>query len=295
MAARTLPKSASRPPSVAILGLGNWGSSLARALTASGTPPVEIVRRRSGRMPAGIPTAAPVHTWTHAALQADILWLCVPDAQIAPAAARIARQLASRPHATLPCVFHASGALDSSELEPLRALGCAVAAVHPLMTFPPSAKRSASPSLAGVPFAIEGDRRAQRAAFQLVRRLGGDPFLLDATQKALYHAFGALASPMLVSLLHATAQAGIATGASKTQAMRRMRPIVERTVANFFAQGAAASFSGPIARGDHGTIRRHLQALGGDPELLRVYRALANYAAQHLPARNRPALVRLLR
>jgi predicted short-subunit dehydrogenase-like oxidoreductase (DUF2520 family) len=294
MAARTLPKSAPRNPSVAILGLGNWGLSLARALTTSGTPPVEIVRRTPGRRPAGISASVPVRSWKRAALEADVLWLCVPDARIAPSAERLARQLAARPHSALPCVFHSSGALDSSQLESLRALGCAVAAVHPLMTFPPSARRRANVSLAGVPFAVEGDRLAQRVAFRLVRCLGGDPFLLDAPRKALYHAFGALASPMLVSLLHATVQAGAATGASPAEARRRMRPIVERTVSNFFAEGAAASFSGPIARGDHATIHRHLQALGGDPDLLGVYRALALHATRHLPARNRSALTRLL-
>lgn len=292
MSARTSPRRTARPQSVAIVGLGNWGTSLARALAAAGNPPSEVIRRRSQPL-AGALRAVPVHTWAHARLDSTVLWLCVPDAQIAATAARLADYLSDRPRRTLPCVFHSSGALTSQELEPLRALGCPVASVHPLMTFPPSARRRAI-SLAGVPFAVEGDARAGQAAFRLIRRLGGHPFRLSAAQKPLYHAFGALASPMLVGLLHATALAGASAAGTPRQARQRMRPIVEQTAANFFAHGAAASFSGPIARGDSGTIAKHLHALRRHPELLNIYRALAGFAAQKLPARNRKHLASLL-
>jgi predicted short-subunit dehydrogenase-like oxidoreductase (DUF2520 family) len=292
MPARTSPRHTARAQPVAIVGLGNWGASLARALAAAGTPPAEVIRRRSQPLTGALHTV-PVHALAHATLGAPVLWLCVPDAQIAATAARLATRLSDRPRRTLPCVFHSSGALTNQELEPLRALGCPVASVHPLMTFPPSARRRAV-SLAGVPFAVEGDARAGRAAFRLIRQLGGHPFRLSAAQKPLYHAFGALASPMLVSLLQATALAGAAAAGSPRQARQRMRPIVEQTVANFFACGAAASFSGPIARGDHATIAKHLHALRRDPELLHLYRALARFAVQKLPARNRKHLVALL-
>jgi predicted short-subunit dehydrogenase-like oxidoreductase (DUF2520 family) len=292
MPARTFKRRSARPQRVAIAGLGNWGASLARALAAAGNPPAEVIRRRSQAL-AGALRPVPVHTWAHATLDASILWLCVPDAQIAATAARLAARLGDRSRHTLPCVFHSSGALTSQELEPLRTLGCPVASVHPLMTFPPSARRRGV-SLAGVPFAVEGDARAGQAAFRLIHQLGGHPFRLSPAQKPLYHAFGAMASPMLVGLLHATALAGAAAAGSPREARQRMRPIVEQTVVNFFAHGAAASFSGPIARGDSGTVAKHLHALRRHPELLNIYRALARFAAQKLPARNRKQLASLL-
>src|SRR6185312_9983036 len=164
-----------------------------------------------------------------------------------------------------------------------------VASVHPLMTFPRryNHRSETQRSLADVPFAIEGDTRACRAARKLVRVLGGDPFTIQSKNKALYHAFGVFASPLFVAFLVATREAGVAAGLTQKQAQQRMRPIVERTLMNFFTSGSRESFSGPIARGDTGTIIRHLHALRAHPQLLSTYRELALLALESLPAQNK--------
>ena len=286
-------------PSVTIIGHGNWGAALAAALKNSGIPLHEIVARskpsmqRTSKAHAG----ARLTLLRDAALDADVLWICTPDASIASVARQLASRLAKNPRRKPPVVFHSSGALASTELAALRTAGASVASVHPLMTFPKASFLQREPQqgvLTGVPFAIEGDARACRAARQLVRALGGEPFIISTADKPLHHIFGAFASPLLVALLTAAMETAVAAGYTRAQARRRMRPIVERTISNFFANGPERSFSGPIARGDASTIARHLEALGPYPELLAIYRELTRFALDSLPAQNGHPIQKLL-
>ncbi len=248
------------PRTVSIIGRGNWGSSLAHALAAAGIT-------LDGR-------------------QADIVWLCVPDRAIASVTKRlVARGLRAR------ILVHSSGALSSQVLAPAAAAGAAIASVHPMMSF---ATRTPV-SLAGVPFAVEADAGTRRILNALVRRMGGRPFAVSAAHKALYHAVGVLASPLLVSHLEAAQEAALLAGFSPRQAQELIEPIVRATVDNFFSRGAAQSFSGPLARGDGETIRLHLRALDPHPMLADVYRSLARYALDALPGPGKAPLRRLLR
>lgn len=285
-------------PRVTIIGFGNWGTALTGALVRAGVPVREILlpmrsdsrkraRKLFPRIPIGTVGASPLH--------ADLLWICTPDAEIANVASELASRLENLPRRRLPIVFHSSGALDSGELAPLRTLGIRVASVHPLMSFPRSARTATRPySLAGVPFAVEGDAAAQRLARKLVRSMKGDAFSLAAADKPLYHAYGAFASPLLTAALTAAMQAGIAAGYTGREAQRRMRPMVERTMRNFFESGTEQGFSGPLARGDAATIQRHLDALRPFPALLAMYAALSSFALQTLPSRNTKQLLALL-
>ncbi len=292
-------KKSQNPASVTLIGLGNWGTSLAAALFSAGIPICEIVLRASSAQSQrlakklGARLATLSRTGSSAAqLDADILWICTPDAAIASTARELAahRLQHSRSQHSHPIVFHSSGALSSAELAALRNAGASVASVHPLMTFP----HRRPTSLAGVPFAIEGDARAVHAARRLVRQIGGQPFTLHADQKASYHAYATFTSPLLTALLAATQAAGRAAGLSSAEALRRMQPIVERTVANFFAERPAQSLSGPVARGDTATVASHLATLASHPELQQIYRALQSFAVTALPGKQKPALRKLL-
>jgi predicted short-subunit dehydrogenase-like oxidoreductase (DUF2520 family) len=246
--------------SVSVIGRGNWGSSLAHALADVG-----VLKQEA---------------------DADILWICVPDAAIARVAKRLARQDLSG-----KIVVHSSGALSSEILRPARKAGAAIASVHPMMSF---ATRTPVP-LVGVPFAVEAEGGPRRILTHLVRQIGGSPFAVSAGHKALYHALGVLASPLLVSHLLAAQEVALQAGFSRSKAQDLLEPIVRATVENFFARGAQKSFSGPFARGDAETIRLHLQALEPHPMVAGVYRSLALYALDALPVPRKKRLRRALR
>jgi predicted short-subunit dehydrogenase-like oxidoreductase (DUF2520 family) len=270
-------------PSVSLIGLGNWGSSLARALTDAEVPLHEVVvrGRRSARKSV---RALPLINLDRARLEADVLWLCVPDASIAQVTARLVKRVADR-GLQGQIVVHSSGALSAGVLQAAAKTGASVGSVHPLMSFP-----TRTPvTLKGVSFAVEADAASRRVLNPLVRRIGGRPFAIKAASKALYHAVGVLSSPLLVSHLAAAHEAAARAGFSPRQARRLIEPIARASLDNFFRNGPAKSFSGPIARGDVETIRLHLQALKPHPILASIYRSLALYALDTLPSLGRKA------
>jgi len=175
-------------------------------------------------------------------------------------------------------------------LQPFRAKGFSVAAVHPFMTF----VRGSQPSLAGVPFAIEGDSQAGRIARSIVRRVGGKPYAIGKKEKNAYHAWGTFASPLLTALLATTEHVAAMAGVPPKEARQRMLPMVLQTVRNYGEFGAPHGFSGPIVRGDVATVRQHLEVLRRSPIPRQVYTALGNAALKYLPAKNKPSLKRLL-
>lgn len=219
-------------------------------------------------------------------IEADLVWLCVPDDAIV----QVAHSLAERADWKGRVALHSSGALGSDELAVLRRRGAQVASVHPMMTF----VAGSQPALAGVPFAIEGDAAAVRASRRVVKKLGGKAHAIRKLDKVAYHAWGTFASPLLTALLVTTEQVAAVAGVSQREAKRRMLPILQQTLANYAALDAAGSFSGPIVRGDVETIRRHLGLLRKAPAAREVYVALARAAALYLPGKRKELVQRLL-
>ncbi len=186
-------------------------------------------------------------------------------------------------------VAHSSGALAVDVLEPARRAGAKIASAHPGMTFP---TRRVVP-LQGVMFGIEArGPSVRRELSALVLRLGGVPFTVKPEAKALYHAAGVMASPLLVSALTAATETARLAGLDEKTAAKWVRSLTGATVANVFAKGPQSSFSGPFARGDAATITLHLEALAEHPILADVYRSLAHHAVCALPVKNRRALLK---
>src|SRR5579864_3662079 len=284
-----LPGMAAKPL-VAIIGAGNFGAALAVSLKRVGYR-IEAVIARSGgaSLKKGTSLAKEIGARAltdPAALQAHLIWFCVPDGEIARAARALARTLEWKGRVAL----HSSGALTSDELGALRGRGAAVASVHPLMTF----VRGSRPPLAGVPFALEGDAAAVRLARRVIADVGGHAYPIRKRAKAGYHAWGTFASPLFTALLATTEQVAELAGVKRKDAKRRMIPILLQTLANYAAFDSGDAFSGPIIRGDVDTVKRHLQVLRSVPAARDVYSALARAALRYLPAKNKKLLKRLL-
>jgi predicted short-subunit dehydrogenase-like oxidoreductase (DUF2520 family) len=278
-------------PRIAIVGPGRLGCALAQELRRSGYRITEIASRNSiaSRRKARA-LAKKVHAVAaidNPRLDADLIWFCVPDREIAKAA----RQMAQVADWKGKIAFHSSGALASEELSVLRRRGAAVASVHPLMTF----VSGSIPSLHGIPLALEGDARAVRAAREIARDLGAEPFSISKSKKSAYHAWGGFTSPLLIALLVTGERVAHAAGLSPADARKKMLPIVRQTLANYAKLGPAGAFSGPIVRGDAQVVRRHVKELKKIPGAKDVYMSLARAGLRYLPLRNRKELEKLLK
>jgi predicted short-subunit dehydrogenase-like oxidoreductase (DUF2520 family) len=255
--------------SIAIVGVGRLGTALAQRLSEAGYKVSKINSRISARPKR---------------LSADVVWFCVPDAEIATVARSFLEVEWENKFA-----FHSSGVLASDVLAPLRRAGASVVSVHPLMTF----VKGSVPDLTGVSFAIEGDPAAVRVARQVVRNLGGRLVKIRKPDKVAYHAFATMICPLLVSLLATSEKTAGLAGISAADSRRRVLPIVRQTLRNYEKLGPAKAFSGPIIRGDVETIRAHLKALARAPSAKSAYAALARAALEFLPNRNRRQIARI--
>ena len=220
-------------------------------------------------------------------LDAELIWFCVPDREIAS----VARILSKSTQWKKKIAFHSSGALASDELTVLRRRGAAVASVHPMMTF----VSHSLPSLAGVPFAVEGDRAAVRLARQIAHSLQASAFIIRKQDKAAYHAWGAFTSPLLVAALVTMEKIAHAAGLTAADARKKMLPIVKQTMQNYDRLGPAGAFSGPLVSGDIETVRQHLQVLKNIPGARDLYCALARAALLYLPVSQRQKLQKTLK
>jgi len=277
-------------PLVAIVGAGNLGAALALSLQRVGYSIEAVIARSRGaslkkaeRLAKEVGALALVDP---VALRAHLIWFCVPDAEIA----RVARALAGKVDWKGRVALHSSGALTSDELAVLRGRGASAASVHPLMTFVPGSR----PSLAGVPFALEGDAAALRVARHVLEDMGSHVYPIRKKDKAVYHAWGTFASPLFTVLLATAEQVAALAGVNPKAAKRRMIPILLQTLANYAAFDAAGAFSGPIVRGDVDTVQRHLRVLRNVPAAREVYAALACAALQYLPVKRKKSLKRAL-
>jgi predicted short-subunit dehydrogenase-like oxidoreductase (DUF2520 family) len=259
---------------VAIVGAGRVGQALGRLLARADYTIAEVVARRAASARAAarfIGAGRPSSIRALDRLGADLVLIATPDDEIATAAARLAALPRSFEGAV---ALHTSGARDAEELEPLRARGAAVGSLHPLQSFP--TPELALGRVAGSIFALEGDRRAVAAGRRIARALGGRPVRLRAGSKALYHAAAVLASGGVTGLLDMSLDALERAGLDRATALRAVMPLVEGTVANVKRVDTAAALTGPVARGDRGTIERNRAALAAlDPEVAAVYDLLA--------------------
>ena len=221
---------------VAIVGSGRMGQALAAALARCGVE----VDGPHGRGATGS--------------EADVVLLCVPDAEIGPAAALIEPGR---------LVGHCSGATTLEPLEPHEAFS-----IHPLLTVTgPTARFD------GAGCVVAGTtERALGTATALARTLGMRVAVVPDEDRAAYHAAASMASNYVVTLAGAAERLAESVGLDRALLV----PLVRAAVENWASEGAARALTGPIARGDEATAARQRSAVAAHaPQLLAVWDALA--------------------
>lgn len=198
------------------------------------------------------------------------LLFCVADDNLSGLAAAWAEALDDHGSSTVRHAIHTSGLHRGEVLAPLRAAGAAVASWHPLVSLA-SPRRGA---FRLVTFGVEGDADAVAMARDLSRVLGAESVLVKPEVKPLYHLAAVFGSNYLVACLAvACRQLRASLADDDDLALRHLLPLARSALENLAESGLAAGATGPVTRGDVGTIRGHLEAL--DPTARNLYRLLA--------------------
>ena len=172
---------------------------------------------------------------------------------------------------------HTSGAAGPEALAALQSQGVAAGVLHPLQTVPTPIR--GRESLPGSTFAIAGDREAVQWAADLVRAIGGRSLLVPADGWAKYHAAAVMVSNHYVALVDAALSLLEDAGVGRQVGLESLRPLIQSTAENVARSGPEFSLTGPIRRGDAGTVAKHMAALAtAAPDIKELYIAASRRA-----------------
>jgi predicted short-subunit dehydrogenase-like oxidoreductase (DUF2520 family) len=254
---------------IGFIGAGTVGTALAILLNSKGYRFVGASRRSrssSRSLPKVVSNLHLLDSNQEVADAAELVFITTPDDAIA----EVARQVKwRRGHS----VVHCSGADSTDILEPARKSGAMVGGFHPLQTF--AGVEQAVENIPGSTFAIEAEEPLLTALKDMAVILGGQWIELKAGDKVAYHAAAVFACNYMVTLVKLATDLWQTFSIPPDQATRALLPLMRGTLHNIETIGIPQCLTGPIARGDTGTIRKHLEALSQKaPALLSTYQEL---------------------
>ena len=252
---------------ITIVGAGALGHALALSIHRAGRRIDRIVSRSKER---GHKLAESVNADLVPScdgLQGDVVILCVPDDVIRS----VARQLAC-PSGSI--VAHCAGSRGLDVLDTCACRSIHVGSIHPVMVL---ARGGRGPdAIKGATAAIEGDAFSGPWLHQLALDLGMKAVDIPPDKRAIYHLSAAMVGGLMTGLLAAAADLWKILDLDRSTAVDALAPMVREAGLNLEKLGVPDVVMGPAARGDVGTIRKHLDELEAHaPYLLPLYRELA--------------------
>ncbi len=250
----------SRMNSIGFIGAGTVGTALAASLSKQGYPVTGVYSRSlssSERLAGRVPGCRIHNSSQELADRSDFVFITTPDDAIATVVTQTQwRQGQS--------VVHCSGADSTAVLEPAHHAGAGTGCIHPLQTF--AGIDHAIENLPGSTFALEAKEPLLDVLKEMAARLGGHSVVLEAKDKVLYHASAVIACNYLVTLVKMATELWETFGVSSPEATRALAPLLRGTLNNMVNIGFPNCLTGPIARGDIGTVKKHMEALKQDRE-----------------------------
>jgi predicted short-subunit dehydrogenase-like oxidoreductase (DUF2520 family) len=250
------------------IGAGTVGTALSVRLSGLGYPVVAVssLSRTSAQKLAQAFKDCRVFDSQGVADNAELIFITTPDDAIA----RVASEIKWRPGQG---VVHCSGADSTDILEPAKKSGAQVGVFHPLQTF--ASVKQAMENIPGSTFALEAEESLMKTLKEMAISLGGNWVEVKAGDKVAYHAAAVIACNYLVTLLKLATDLWQTFDVPPQQATQALLPLLRGTIHNIETVGIPQCLTGPIARGDVGTIKKHLDALErATPHLVSTYREL---------------------
>jgi predicted short-subunit dehydrogenase-like oxidoreductase (DUF2520 family) len=255
---------------VGVIGAGRVGAVLGAALSAAGHDVVAAsgLSAASAERAARLLPGVPLVPADEVVAAADLVVLAVPDDTLAGLVSGLAGTGAWRAG---QLTFHTSGAHGLAVLAPAERAGVLPLALHPAMTF--SGAPEDADRLAGAPFGVTSRPEYRAVAETLVLEMGGEPFFVAEDDRRLYHAALVTGANHLVTLVAEAAD--LLRTAGVGDPARVLAPLLTAALDNGLRRGDRG-LTGPVSRGDVGTVREHLATLAERaPDSVAAYVAMA--------------------
>jgi predicted short-subunit dehydrogenase-like oxidoreductase (DUF2520 family) len=260
---------------VAIFGMGRFGRALASALAQRGNPPVRIGGRGKPHAE-GMELVVDTGAFLHALPRETLIILSVRDDSLPEVASAFAVLPTVRDYA----FAHTSGASGLAAIKPLTETGARTGVFHILQSLP---TEKGERRIGGSYSAIAGTDVLSKLS-ELAVLLNTTPITLHEHQWATYHAAAVMASNALLGLLDTGREMLEGIDIPPDAAEQMLLPLVQGTLDNAREYGLALALTGPVVRGDAGTIKRHLEVL---PEEMRETYSAVIQAVIRLAQRSR--------
>jgi predicted short-subunit dehydrogenase-like oxidoreductase (DUF2520 family) len=254
-------------PKIGFIGAGTVAKTLSVALSQKGYPVVAVSSRYGksaaelARLIEGCRTG---DNNQQVADEAELIFIATPDDVIAAAADEVEWRAGQS-------VVHLSGADSTDILAPAEKYGASTGCIHPLQTFAGSKQKN----LPAITYAIEAAEPLLATLKRMAADLGGYFIEIKAEDKVLYHAAAVFVCNYLVTLVKTATDLWQGFDIPQEKAIPALLPLLRGTIDNIETSGIPQCLTGPIARGDSGTIKKHIKALqAASPDLLPLYREL---------------------
>jgi predicted short-subunit dehydrogenase-like oxidoreductase (DUF2520 family) len=267
---------------VGVVGAGRVGAVLGAALARAGHRLIGVsaVSDASLARAADLLPGIPVLPVQEVVTRAELVVLAVPDDALADLIVGLGSTDAWQAG---QLVVHTSGRHGLEVYAPVATRHLLGLAVHPAMTFTGTAIDL--DRLLDCCFGVTAPEPLRPVAEALVLEIGGEPMWIEDSARGMYHAALSHGANHLVTLVAQSMQALAAAGVEAPA--RMLGPLVAAALDNTLRVGDAA-LTGPVARGDAGTVAEHLRQLQSlTPDVRPTYVALARATAERALASGR--------
>lgn len=251
------------------IGAGRVGTALAVLLSGKGYPVIAVSsrsRNSAENLARAVAGCSVYDSNQDVADNADFVFITTPDDAISAVAAQVGWRSGQS-------VLHCSGAASTDILEPARRAGAQVGSLHPLQTIADT--RQAIENIPGSTFGAEAGEPLLSTLRDMVAALDGRFIELKSRDKVAYHAAAVMACNYLVTLVKLSTDLWQTFSVPRGEAVQALHPLIQGTLNNIDKIGIPDCLTGPIARGDSGTVKKHLEVLKEvSPSLLSTYKEL---------------------
>ena len=254
---------------IGFIGAGTTGTALASRLDQQGFT-INAVNSRTPasaeRLANRVEKCKVYATAQDVADNAQLVFITTPDDVISDIASKV--QWHDKQY-----IVHCSGVHSVNIMESARRYGAQTGCFHPLQTF--ADIEQAFNNLPGSTFALEATEPLLTILKEMAISLTGDWVILKPGDKALYHTAAVFACNYLVTLVKLATDLWNDFGIPQEQAIKALLPLLRGTLQNIQNIGLPNCLTGPIARGDLGTISKHLSTLATENQnVLQSYKLL---------------------